>query len=166
MQLSALAEFVIPALVVVLLVGGVVGSVTPLLPGGVLSIAGVLVFWWHTGFTEPSIWLFFGLLMLGVLTVVIDYLAGAISAKAGGASMLTTVVATVVGFVGLLTFGPLGFLAGTALTVFAVELYRNGDVEESVQAAGVTLAGMLTSNLVQLLFTGIILVVVVGHILL
>lgn len=144
-----------------LLVGGIVGSVLPVLPSGLLSLAGIYCYWWASGFSEPGLWLLSGLTLVALTVVAIDWLAGAISAKAGGASMRTTVLATVVGFVGLFVAGPVGFLAGTAGTVFALEYADSGDVEASASAAKVTLIGMLTSSLVELLLTAGVLVVMV-----
>lgn len=153
-----------PALVVlafVLLVGGVVGSVAPVVPSGLLSLAGVGVYWWGSGFSEPNLLVLSGVLFVALLAVVTDWLSGAVSAKVGGASTRTVVIATLVGFVGL-TAGPLGFLVGTAGTVFVLELADGGEVEESARAAGVTLLGMLTSSVLQLLLTAGVLVAMVG----
>ncbi|MFB6140090.1 MAG: DUF456 domain-containing protein [Halosimplex sp.] len=135
-----------------LLVAGVVGSVTPLVPGGILSVAGVLVYWWASGFSDPNVWVLSGVLFVALLAVATDWLSGAVSAKAGGASTRTTVIATVVGLIGL-AVGPLGFLLGTAGTVFVLEVLDGGEVEDSARAAGVTLLGMLTSSVLQVLLT-------------
>ncbi|MFW5801117.1 MAG: hypothetical protein ACOCVC_03735, partial [Spirochaeta sp.] len=48
----------------VMLLGGVVGSVLPAVPGAGLSLAGVLLYWWHTGYAEP------GTLLLVAITLV------------------------------------------------------------------------------------------------
>lgn len=144
---------VLTILALALLAAGVAGSVVPVLPSGPLSLAGVYLYWWSTGYEEPGLLLLSALTLVGVLAVAIDWLAGAVSAKAGGASTRTTILATLVGFVGLLIAGPVGFLAGTAGTVFVIEHLDEGDVEGSARAAGVTLLGMLTSNLLGVLLT-------------
>lgn len=145
-----------------LLAGSVVGSVVPIVPSGLLSLVGVYTYWFATGFGEPGLLVLSGLTLVALLAMAIEWLSGAISAKAGGASMRTTVVATVAGFVGLVVVGPLGFLLGTAGVVFVLTYVENGDPRESLRAAGVTLAGMLTSNVAQVLLTGGVLVVMVG----
>ena len=145
----------------VLLVGGVVGSVAPVIPSGLLSLAGVLLYWVANGFGDPGLLILSGLVFVSLVAMAAEWLSGAISAKAGGASTKTTVVATLVGFVGLLVVGPLGFILGTALTVFGLTYWENEDAEASARAAGVTILGMLTSSLVQLLLTvGVLLVMV------
>jgi len=68
----------------VLLVAGVVGSVLPAVPGGLLSTTGVGYYWWAGGDIAP---LAFGLLVvLGLSTVAVDWLGGAVSARVGGAA--------------------------------------------------------------------------------
>lgn len=159
--LGSLPVDIVAVLAFALLIGGVAGSVVPVLPSGLLSLSGVVLYWWHTGFTEPGLLVGSGLVLLAVLLIAVDTLAGAISAKAGGAETKTVLIASLVGFVGLFVFGPIGFLLGTAGTVFVLELGENDDVEASARAAVVTLVGMLTSNVLQLVLSvGILLVMV------
>jgi len=143
-----------------LLVGGVVGSVVPVVPGGLLSLAGVGAYWWATG--EPGPVLLSGLVVLGVLALAADWLAGAVAAKAGGASTFTTVVATVLGLAGLVGAGPVGFLLVTAGTVFALELGRGSGLVPSARATGLTLLGMFASGAFQVVLTVGVLVVMAG----
>lgn len=141
---------------VALLVLGVVGSVVPLLPGPVLSLAGVWGYWWLTG--RPGPVLLAALTLVGVVAVVVDYLAGAVSAKAGGASLLSSVAAGVVGLVALLFTGPLGLVVGVVGTVFLVEFVRSDDAGTSARTAVRTALGLLASAVVQLLLTATMLV--------
>jgi uncharacterized protein YqgC (DUF456 family) len=159
---SALPVAPLVVLAFALLVGGVVGSVVPILPGGILSLVGVFVYWFASGYSEPGLLILSGVVFVALTAVVVDWLSGAISAKAGGASLRTTVIATVVGLVGMVGAGPVGFLVGTAGTVFVLTFVEGDDVETSARAAGVTLVGMLTSNVLQFLLTAGVLVVMVG----
>ena len=164
-QLPALPEVGLSAVLVVLafvlLGGGVVGSVAPVIPSGLLSLAGVLIYWVASGFGDPDLLVLSGLVLVSVVAMAAEWLSGAVSAKAGGASTKTTVAATLVGFLGLLVVGPVGFILGTALTVFGLTYWENEDAEASARAAGVTILGMLTSSLAQLLLTVGVLVVMV-----
>ena len=164
-QLPALPEVGLSAMLVVLafvlLGGGVVGSVAPMIPSGLLSLAGVLIYWVASGFGDPDLLILSRLVLVSVVAMAAEWLSGAVSAKAGGASTKTTVAATLVGFLGLLVVGPVGFILGTALTVFGLTYWENEDAEASARAAGVTILGMLTSSLAQLLLTvGVLFVMV------
>lgn len=134
---------------------GVVGSVVPLLPGSLLSLVGVYGYWYATGYTDPGLALLVALTAIGVLAFVTDYFSGAISAAAGGGSLVTSVLAGVVGIVLFFVTGtgPLGLVIGVVATVFAVEFYRNHDPKESARTAAYTVLGMVASTAVQFLLT-------------
>jgi uncharacterized protein YqgC (DUF456 family) len=146
---------------VALVAAGVVGSVLPLVPGGLLSVAGVLVYWWSTGYAEPSVLLVAALVVVGLLATLVDYAGGAIAARAGGASLVTTATAVFVGLVLLVVAGPIGFIIGLAATVFLVEFAQHTDAEAGLRVALYATAGVLASTVVQVLLTGSILVVVI-----
>jgi uncharacterized protein YqgC (DUF456 family) len=146
------------ALVVValsLLVAGVAGAVLPLVPGGVLSLAGVLLYWTQTGAPGPL--LLAALAGLAVLAVVVDWLAGVLGARASGTDTVTAVVAGAVGFVLMLVAGPLGLLAGVAGTVLVAELRASGDVAGSLRRAAVSTVGVVASAAMQVLLTAAVL---------
>lgn len=144
------------ALAIVLLVAAVVASIVPLIPGGLLSMIGVAYYWQATG--ELGTFAGVALLTLGLVTLTLDWLGGAISARVGGASMRTTAVAAVAAVALMLVLGPLGALLGIAGTVFALEFYRHGDVERGLRTAAVTTVGMLASSVMQVLLTVSVLV--------
>lgn len=150
-------EFLV-LLAVALLLGGVVGSVAPLVPGAVLSLAGVYLYWWHTGYTDPGLLALAGLTLVGVFAMVIDLLASALAASLSGASRRTTAAAGLVGALLFLVAGPLGTLLGIAGTVFALERQGGTDPRRSLKIAAGTTLGVLASALVQALLTLSILV--------
>lgn len=143
---------------VALLVLGVVGSVVPAMPGAGLSLLGVYLYWWHTGFTSPGSFFIAAVTLVGVTAVAVEYLAGALSAKAGGASLWTSAVAALVGFALLFVVGPLGVIVGVVGTVYLVEFWRHEDARRSARAALYTTVGLLASSVVQVALTGSILV--------
>ncbi|AFK20415.1 DUF456 domain-containing protein [Haloferax mediterranei ATCC 33500] len=138
---------------VALLVLGVVGSVLPLLPGALLSVIGVLVYWWSTGYSDPGLLGLVGLLLVGLAALAADYGAGFVAARVGGASNRTSLLAGLVGFVLLFLLGPLGIFIGVAGTVFLVEYYEHEDAEESGRRALYATVGVLASSVVQVLLT-------------
>lgn len=141
-----------------LLLVGVLGSVVPGLPGPALSLAGVLAYWWATGYTSPGTLALVGLIALGLLGLAADWFAAPLGAKAGGASTRTTAVAGVVGFALLFVLGPLGVVVGVAGTVFLLELRASGDPSGSLRAAGTATVAVLGSAFAQLVVTGTMLV--------
>lgn len=151
-------ELLLVVLAFVLLVAGVVGSLIPQMPGAPVSLAGVYLYWFATGTTEPGVFLLAVLTVVGVLTWVVDFVGGAVAARVGGASNTTAVLAGLVGLVLFFVTGPLGIVLGVAATVFAVEFYRQEDARKGLKAALVTTAGMLASGVVQAMLTGSILV--------
>ena len=146
---------------VALVAAGVIGSVLPLVPGGALSVAGVLAYWWSAGYAEPSTLLVGVLVAVGLLATVVDYAGGAIAARAGGASAVTTAAAVLVGVVLLFIAGPIGFVIGLAATVFTIEFAQHADAEAGLRVAAYATVGVLASTAVQVLLTGSILVVMV-----
>ncbi|MWV40163.1 DUF456 domain-containing protein [Natrialba sp. INN-245] len=141
----------VAVLAVALLVAGIVGTLIPLVPGGLLSLSGLYLYWWHTGFTEPGPIALGVLTALGLLTLLAEFFGGSAAAKAGGASWRTTGAAAVVGIVLMIVTGPLGLLAGLFGTVFALEYVRNGELERSARSALYATVGILASTAVQFL---------------
>ena len=136
---------------------GVVGSLLPLVPGAAFSVAGVLLYWWQTGYADPGPFVLAILLGLALLALVLDWFGGAVSASAGGASTRTTLAAAVVALPLTLVAGPVGLLLGVAGTVFVLTYHENEDVEESVRIAAYATVGMLASALAQAVLTGLVL---------
>ncbi len=138
---------------IVLMVIAVIGSFTPVLPGALLSVSGILIYWWSTGFTSPGPFFLAGFILAGMTAFLLDYFAGTVSAKASGASTRTSLAAGLAGLIFLLVLGPVGILIGVALTVFIREYLRTGDREGSLRAAVYSTAGILASAVFQVLIT-------------
>ena len=134
---------------------GVVGSAVPLLPGALLSLSGLFLYWWHTGYSDPSLLVLVVLTSLGLLVVVLDWFGGAVSAKVGGASTGTATAAALVGFLLFFVAGPVGILLGVVSVVFFAEFRRTGDPQRSGRTAIYTTVGMLASTVAQVLLTAL-----------
>jgi uncharacterized protein YqgC (DUF456 family) len=146
------------AVAVALLVGGVVASFVPLAPGALLSLAGIYVYWWASGYSEPGIVFLVVTTLVGLFALALDYLASALSTRASGASWKTTAIAAVVGVGLLFLTGPIGAVIGVLLAVFVLEFERSGDLERSLRIAGYTVLGMLLSKGLQVVLTAGLLV--------
>ncbi len=138
---------------ILLMTAGIIGSLIPLIPGALFSIAGILVYWWSTGYTSPGTTFLTIFLIAGVFTILVDYFAGAIAAKAGGASNKNSILAGIAGLILLIILGPIGIIVGIGLTVFLLEFWRKGKTKPSLKAGIYATIGTLSSTLIQLLIT-------------
>ncbi len=150
-QIMELPVFLLVALG--LLIAGVIGSITPMVPAGLLSIAGILVYWWSTAFMSPGTLFVAAFVFVGALVLVADYASGVVAARAGGATTRNSLLGAMVGFVLFFVLGPLGLVLGLAGTVFLLELYQGKQRAESARAAGYAVLGALGSGIVQFVLT-------------
>lgn len=140
-----------------LLIAGVIGSIVPMMPGALFSLAGIGVYFFYTD--DPSIlFTVFGA-FTGVFALLVDWFAGAVASKYGGASTRTSIAAGITGLIGFIFLGgPIGLALAVAATVFIREYLIHGDEEDSFRAALYTTIGVLGSGVIQALLTGSILV--------
>lgn len=155
----------VPVLAFVLLLTGVIGSFLPMMPGALFSLAGLTLYWWNTGFTEPHILTVALLYMTGLAALLFDWFAGAIGSKAGGASDSTVKAAAVAGILFFFIGGPVGTFVGIAAVVYLREYLISENSDRSLKAALYTTASMLGSTLVQGFLTGIMLIILAATIL-
>lgn len=146
-----MVELVLLAAIALLIVG-VIGSVVPLVPSGLVSLAGV---WTYVLFGSEPV----GPLLVAVLTLtallaaVFEHLGGPIAAKASGASNQVMVASTIGGLLLLFVLGPIGIIIGVVGTVFLLELKGGTEVEIAAKRSVYTGAGVLASSAVQVLLT-------------
>lgn len=131
----------------------VAGTVLPLVPGALLSLVGVYLYWYSTEFADPGTVVLVGLTLVGLFTLAVDYFGGAAAAGVGGASTTTVAIASLVGIVLLFVAGPVGLVGGVAATVFVVEFARNSDARRSGRAALYAAVGIFASAVAQILLT-------------
>ncbi|MFB6111355.1 MAG: DUF456 family protein [Halobacteriaceae archaeon] len=135
-----------------LALAGVIGAVAPLVPGPLLALSGVLLYWWSTGYADPGPVLLAGFVLVALLAVAADLLGGAVGATAGGAGYLAAAAGGAVGLLLIPVVGPLGVLLGVAGVTFLL-VVRDEDVETGVRAALGATVGLLASAFVQLVLT-------------
>lgn len=149
-------------LVFALLVGGVVVTLLPGVPGGTaLSLGGVYLHWWASGFAEPSTGVLAGLTLLGVLVGLSSLAGPVVTGKLGGTPAVTTTLGTAVGGVLFLFLGVSGLVLGTVVTVFVLEYLRRGDLVESLVAAVLVIVATFAEKAVRTVATLAILAVMV-----
>ena len=127
-------EIVLSVVAFLLLLGGLVGSVVPALPGPPLGYAGLLVLQWSGkgGFSPAFLWLWAGITI--AVTVMDNFLPAWMTKRFGGSRM--AVIGSVLGLVaGIFFFAPIGLLIGPFLGALAGELInartRRNETSES-----------------------------------
>jgi uncharacterized protein YqgC (DUF456 family) len=139
------------------LAGAVVSAFVPGLPTGIVSLMGVGLYWWGSGFSDPGTIVLVTLVALCLLMVAADWFGGLVAAKVGGASTVTTLIAGGVGLALLFVTGPVGMILGSAAVVFVLEYRNHRDVGTGATAAGAYVLGFFASAVVQALLALIVL---------
>ena len=120
--------------------GGIAGTVLPILPGPPLVFGGLWLIAWLDGYAHvgaPSLWM---LGILAALALVVDYLAAVLGVKRVGASGLAVSGALVGGLVGLLG-GVVGAIVGPIVGAMAGEWLAERNHAQALRvgaAAGVS----------------------------
>lgn len=140
-----------------LMTAGVVGSVVPAMPSGLLSLAGVYAYVLF-GAEPIGPLLLVGLTAVGVVGVVADQFAAPVAARATGASTRTALAAAVGGVALFFVAGPVGVLVGMVGVVLLLELRRGADLRTAARRSAGTALGVLASAAVQALLATSILV--------
>lgn len=137
---------------VLLLIAGIAGSVVPLAPSGLLSLAGV---WSYVLFGNEPVGVFVtaSLTLAALAAIVFEQFGGPIAARASGASTEVMIASTVGGLVMLLILGPIGIIVGVVGTVLLLELKNGSTTETAVKRSLYTAVGVLASSVVQILIT-------------
>jgi len=133
--------FTLQTILLVVMIIGLLGLLTTVVPGLVIIWLAQLVYFFATGFSTGSIILLVILTLLMLGGNLLDNLFMGASARKTGASWLAVGVALVGGVVGSLLFPPFGGLVVALLGLFAVEFYRLRDWRKAVESAKGMAAG-------------------------
>lgn len=144
---------IVTVVAVALAVAGVLGAMLPLIPGPMVSLGGVLLYWWHTGYTDPNVVILAGFILVAVVAVAADLLGGVLGASVGGGSRYAAVAAGLVGLLLIPVAGPFGILLGVAAVTFAFAYRDTGETRAGLRAAAGATIGMLASIVVQVILT-------------
>lgn len=151
-------------LTLVVLFIGACGALLPMLPGIPLMFIATLVYGLASNFSrmEPwHLWIFGG---ITVVALAIDWSAGLIGAKFGGASRRSLLFGLAGMILGLVTFPPFGAVAGLFLGVFFSEVAGKRTGEQALKSATSSLiatAGGIVANVVLAMVFFVTFVIVV-----
>lgn len=128
---------------------GLAGAVVPILPGVPLVFAGMLLAAWADHFQHVGGWTLTLLGVLGVLALLVDFVAGLFGARRVGASTRALWGASLGTLVGLF-FGLPGLLLGPFAGAVAGELSVGSQVEKAAKVGIGTWLGLLFGTLAKL----------------
>ena len=148
---------IIYILLIAVMLGGVIGSVIPAVPGSSLILTAIIIWGFvSSSFAAIKIPLIVTIIVL-ILSIGVDFLAGYIGAKKAGASQwgqIGAIVGLLLGFFGLLPALPfggplLGVLFGPLLGAIVGEFLYQRNFMKAVKAGiGITV-GTLLGNVIQ-----------------
>jgi len=140
-------------LALLLMIGGVIGSILPAIPGPILSFAGLVVYYI---FQEEQVLtlgpvIFFGVGML--FLIVADYLLPFLGVKFLGASKSGQWGAVIGAILGIVFFPPLGIFLGALVGGIVGELYHGKEPQEAVKAGVGVVTGSVVAIFLQVIFS-------------
>lgn len=146
----AMNETLYLILAAMLMLPGLIGIVIPALPGVPFMFLIALGYALLTGFaaltgTELAI---LGGVMLA--TIVVDYLAGTLGARFGGASVRSMLMGVIGMIIGLFVIPGLGAIIGLFVGIFLSEYLRHRNRDKAVRAATGGLIGSLVGITVNI----------------
>lgn len=119
---------------VILLILGILGTFLPILPGLVLSLAGLLIYKYGTDadLSVLYIWVF---VILTLASVVLNYVIPAKTNRKYGGTRWGSIGSIIGTFIGIFLPIPLGFLVGMFAGVFIGELLHDSkDMKKALQS--------------------------------
>lgn len=150
-----------------MMVAGVILTAIPNAPGGMRwPLAGMFLYWWASGFSEPATPIVLALTVFAILIKLSGMMGPVIESKVAGTAQSTTFIAGIASTVSFFFWGFKGMILGLFLTTFLIEYWRRGDIVEALTAGVVVVLVSLASKTVKTLATIVFLVVMCGVILL
>ncbi len=138
-------------LVAVLFILAYAGLILPGLPDAPFVLGGFLVYHFFIDPVELGWSFWVPAVLLVLLLLFVDYIAGGIAAKKYGGSKWSVVAAVAGVLIFPLFLGPIGIIVGPFILVFISELLQNRSSEDAFKIAFSTLVGFLGGVFVKFL---------------
>lgn len=135
-----------------LIIGGLIGTVLPALPGIPMIFGGIWLVAAVDGYRHLGLWWLLIIGALGTLGVIVDFIASTLGAKRVGASKLALWGASAGTLIGMF-FGIPGLLFGPFLGALAGELASGNSVLRSAHVGIGTWLGLLFGTLIKLVLS-------------
>jgi uncharacterized protein YqgC (DUF456 family) len=144
-------ELLLLAVGVVIIAAGVVSLALPLVPGVAIIFVGIVIVAWADGFTRIGPVMLGVLLVLTLIAMVTDNVAGMFGARRAGASGWGVFGAGLGALIGL-PFGLAGVLLGPAIGALALEYMKNPDLARAGKAGLGGLLGFVLAVVAKAVF--------------
>jgi uncharacterized protein len=138
---------------VLLMLTGLAGAVLPVIPGPALVLAGALLYGWYGDFVIITWGVLAVLAALTCVSVVLDYVASLIGARAFGAGRWGLIGACVGACAGFVVANIVGAVIGMFAGACVFELVRGCDLRTSLKIGFGTFVGFLAGTAGKLLIT-------------
>jgi len=133
---------------VLLIIGGLIGSFLPVLPGPITSWFGLLFLYLTDA--VPMSYTMLGITLVLALTIfILDYFIPAMGAKRFGGSRYGVIGTTIGLLIGIFFFPPIGIIIGPFLGALTGELLYGTQSKIAVKAAFGALLGLLSSVFIK-----------------
>ncbi len=137
------------AVVLVLSVAGIVGTLVPAVPGTPLNMAALLVAYFLCP-GEIATHLLFALLVAGLIVIILDYVAPIWMTRAGGGSRRAAWGSTL-GLVAGLFFMPMGLIVGPLIGAFVGEITDSHRPDKAIKVSLWSFAAFLLTTGIKLM---------------
>ncbi|MCW5208132.1 DUF456 family protein [Desulfobulbus sp. US1] len=136
------------------IIGGLVGTIFPALPGTVLILVGFVVYGLITGFDSLPAWFFVGQTVLVALSYLIEFLATAFGVKMFGGSKAAAWGA-VLGSLLVFVLGPIGIIVGPLLGAIVGELIMGEQIKQALHSGFGSFLGFMGGVIANLIISGL-----------
>lgn len=144
------------------LLGGIAGSVLPIIPGPPIAFIGVVFMQLAERVVISSKWMWI-LGIAAVVITVIDYVIPSYFTKKYGAHRLSTALSLVGMVIGILFFPPFGLIIGPFIGAFIGELLAGRLWKQGVKSAWATFMGFVFGTLLKLVYVSYCIFAVVKY---
>ncbi len=144
-------EIFLKTLSILTMAVGLAGTVIPMLPGIPLIYLGYIIYGIATSWQNygQDAMIFWG--VVTVLSVLLDYYAGALGAKKYGASKAGVWGAIIGGILGIIFLGFIGIIVGPILGALAAELLAGKAPKEALKSGWGSFIGFLAGSLFKVI---------------
>jgi len=135
---------------IICFIGGILGSILPLLPGPPLTFLGLFLLYF-TQFS-PSLWTLITAGVIMIIITILDYVLPTYFTSLYKGSRSASIGATLGMVVGLLVFPPMGMIFGPIVGSVLGELWETKSINKALKSGWSSFLGFFTSSIIKLFY--------------